>query len=93
MVHPDRAYIGMRVVANSSDLNDGLVVEVGELGTICEVGLSLGVAWDKEHEKGHSCRGHCKSGHGWYVYPRYLDVLPDVVLPDVAVPDGFSGLI
>ena len=94
LVRRNEAHIGMRVVANRSNLNDGLVVELGEPGTICDLGLaSIGVAWDKKHRKGHSCGGHCRSGYGWYVYQDYLDALPNVELQDIEIPDDSASLI
>lgn len=91
MVAIEEAYVGMRVMAHSSEINDGLDIEPGELGTVCDLDTydeQIGVEWDAYHGLCHECEGNCEDGHGWYVYPQYLDpVDPGEPLPDFEVSD------
>lgn len=43
-------------------------------GTICMLhpnGRDFGVEFDSFID-GHSCRGACEKGHGWFIGPQYL---------------------
>ena len=42
-------------------------------GTVCMIrnDNSVGICFD-EHIGGHTCRGNCPHGHGWFIYPHHL---------------------
>lgn len=60
----------VRCVVDQPDGNEDIVI--GSVGTIVELGTYVGVDWDDELEKGHTCSGSARNGHGWNV--EYEDI-------------------
>lgn len=77
----------VRCVNECPDDNDG--IHIGDTGTVCdidEVGrLSVGVSWDHEISLGHTCKGGCAHGHGWYVNESDIELISEAS-PDVDMP-------
>lgn len=54
-------------------------VKIGYRGTICIISggePSIGVYWDTDIG-GHSCRGRCEDGHGYFVCEHNIDFCDD----------------
>lgn len=94
-----RFQIGDRVrcINEWPDKNDE--INIGDTGTVCEVNevgdLSVGVSWDHAIILGHSCKGNCAYGHGWYVNESDIELISDAG-PDIDMPavdtDAISAL-
>lgn len=80
--------IGDRVVVNESTIYPWLNGHCGTIVCQREVGF-WGVDFDESilnlFERGHTCRGSARPGHGWFVPEFCLDPIPldSVSLPDV----------
>lgn len=78
--------VGDRVVVvcdqNTAALN------IGDVGTVCWVyednPFNVGVESDRP-SKGHSCDGHCRIGHGWWVPDVHLELIVDEAIEDEAI--------
>lgn len=60
----------------------------GDTGTVVYIsGNRAGVEWDKElldGVVGHNCNGRCKSGHGWYINSKCIELCEDAISIDVS---------
>lgn len=89
-----RYNVGDRVITNRAI--DGETIPKGSTGTIAiqddtqfDSGW-IGVVWD-DLTCGHDLDGACEDGHGWYVYDKFLDLLPDFEIDDVDFDDPWPG--
>ena len=60
--------IGDRVIC--VDTSGVFGIGAGETGVVVNIRsakYSVGVCWDKEETRRHTCDGTCKDRHGWYV--------------------------
>lgn len=79
----------VRCVNEWPDENDE--INIGDTGTVCSVDddgvLSVGVSWDHAINLGHTCRGNCALGHGWYVNESDIELISeaesDADMPEV----------
>ena len=79
----------VRCVNEWPDENDE--INIGDTGTVCSVdddgALSVGVSWDHAISLGHSCKGNCAWGHGWYINESDIELIseaePDADMPEV----------
>ena len=65
--------IGDRVICVSPTSASG--VSKGETGVVVNIRsakCSIGVCWDIEEERRHTCDRTCKERHGWYVSPEVI---------------------
>lgn len=63
--------VGDRVMFIEEEDPDGGVYN-GQCGTVCTIYRAhdeggIGVSWDKENNRYHSCDGNCEEYHGWFV--------------------------
>ena len=77
--------MGDRVYARCDNPSDNKSIRTGDTGTVIVVHQfrldhdkdQIGVRWDSEIIDGHSLRGKCDMGHGWYVYADKLEIIPE----------------
>lgn len=85
--------IGDRVesTVNFPAFNDCIVI--GDTGTVCHFDYDrVGVSWDKVITTGHTCKGNCELGHGWYVRSTYIKICEEEDIKDID-DDSFIGII
>ena len=66
--------IGDRIIV----IEDGCGLHKGDTGTICHFDSELfidaiGIEFDKELPNGHTCRGHARHFHGFYLPPEQIE--------------------
>ena len=60
--------IGDLVVAAKNYPQRNNSILSGAIGVVCDISEDMiGVDWESDVDRGHSCDGHCQHGHGWYV--------------------------
>ena len=77
--------IGDRVHARCDNPSNNKSIRTGDTGTVIVVYPfrldhdkdEIGVRWDSEIIDGHSLGGRCDNGHGWYVFARSLELIPE----------------
>lgn len=79
--------IGDRVCCINEFLDDNEEIHIGDTGTVCDIDeggrLFVGVSWDHEIMLGHTCRGNCNQGHGWYVNESDIELISDADMPAI----------
>lgn len=76
----DTLNVGDKVecVRDSPDNNSSITI--GMQGVICIIVDSsphIGVRWNEEVDRGHSCQGACSRGYGWFVAPSDIKRIDD----------------
>ena len=92
-------HIGDRVMfTNSADPDDG--VKYGQEGSVCSLdddygNGNVGVRWDIELGKYHSCSGKCENHHGWWVPCEDIELvrvdIGEIQCSDIAI-ESLIGL-
>lgn len=68
--------------------------EEGELGTVVSVpdngddgSCNIGVRFDRESERAHTCWDLCDNGHGWWCFANALKLIDDEPDPEAIASD------
>lgn len=89
MVSRDEVYVGMRVVAcvDHPDCNEDITI--GMAREICLVTpYYIGVRFDSQISRGHTCRESCDPGYGWEL--DYDQASPEWSPQDFEIPGDIS---
>ena len=96
----DEYKIGDKVVViDASGLSDDVGICSGLIGTICTDAMNddndimYGVEFDNKLQRGNSCYGKCRGGHGYFMYPQEIALVESISDESIELDSEFDNIL